>query len=88
MTCEYKFVRVGQYRGSALFGVQDKARETYQDIVHQHAAEGWRLVQIFAPGIAAYGAAKYFELIFEREKPDDFEVSRRDGYREADAVSA
>ena len=88
MTCEYKFVRVGQYRGSALFGVQDKARETYQDSVHQHAAEGWRLVQIFAPGIAAYGAAKYFELIFEREKPDDFEVSRRDGYREADAVSA
>jgi hypothetical protein len=52
-------VRVGQYRGSALFGVQDKARETYQGIVEDHAASGWRLVQIFAPGIAAFGAAKY-----------------------------
>jgi hypothetical protein len=26
-----------------------------------------RLVQIFAPGVAAFGAAKYYELIFERE---------------------
>jgi Domain of unknown function (DUF4177) len=86
MTREYKFVRVGQYRGSALFGVQDKARETYQDIVHRHAAEGWRLVQIFAPGIAAFGAAKYYELIFEREKADDVEISGRDGYRVAEAA--
>jgi len=37
--------------------------------VHENAAEGWRLVQIFAPGIAAFGAAKYYELIFEREVP-------------------
>jgi hypothetical protein len=28
--------------------------------------DGWRLVQIFAPGVAAFGAAKYYELIFER----------------------
>jgi hypothetical protein len=27
-------------------------------------------VQIFAPGVAAFGAAKYYELIFERERPD------------------
>ena len=27
------------------------------------------LVQIFAPGVAAFGAAKYYELIFERELP-------------------
>jgi Domain of unknown function (DUF4177) len=70
VTYEYKFVRVGQYRGSALFGVQDKARETYQGIVEDHAASGWRLVQIFAPGIAAFGAAKYYDLIFERKKAD------------------
>jgi hypothetical protein len=75
---EYQFVRVGQYRGSALFGVQDKARESYQGLVHEHAAEGWRLVQIFAPGIAAFGAAKYYELIFEREKAEDADVLRRE----------
>jgi len=65
---EYKFVRVGEYRGSALFGVHDKARKNYQGVVHEHAREGWRLVQIFAPGVAAFGAAKYYELIFERER--------------------
>jgi hypothetical protein len=64
---EYKFVRLGEYRGSALFGVQDKARKTYEDAVQEHARDGWRLVQIFAPGVAAFGAAKYYELIFERE---------------------
>ena len=63
---EYKFVRLGEYRGSAFFGAADKARKTYQDHVHEHAREGWRLVQIFAPGVAAFGAAKYYELIFER----------------------
>ncbi len=68
---EYKFVRLGQYRGSALFGVQDKARNAYEEIVHKHAKDGWRLVQIFAPGIAAFGAAKYYELIFERECAKD-----------------
>jgi hypothetical protein len=70
---EYKFVRIGQYRGSALFGVQDKAREAYQVLVHEHAAQGWRLVQIFAPGIAAFGASKYYELIFERERAENVE---------------
>jgi hypothetical protein len=64
---EYKFVRLGEYAGSALFGVNDKARNTYEDVVHEHARDGWRLVQIFAPGVAAFGAAKYYELIFERE---------------------
>jgi hypothetical protein len=28
-------------------------------------------VQIFAPGVAAFGAAKYYELIFERERAED-----------------
>ena len=39
--------------------------------MHQHARDGWRLVQIFAPGVAAFGAAKYYELIFERERAED-----------------
>lgn len=66
-TYEYTFVRLGEYRGSALFGVRDRARKGYEEIVHEHAREGWRLVQIFAPGVAAFGAARYYELIFERE---------------------
>ena len=68
---EYKFVRVGEYRGSAVFGVRDSERETYQDVVHEHAGDGWRLVQIFAPGTAAFGAARYYELIFERPWPEN-----------------
>lgn len=68
-TFEYKFVRLGEGRGSAILGVADAARKpgAYQAVVHEHAQEGWRLVQIFAPGVAAFGAAKYYELIFERE---------------------
>jgi len=60
---EYKFVRLGQ----GWLGVKRSARYQYQQIVAEHAQQGWRLVQIFAPGIAAYGIAKYFELIFERQ---------------------
>ena len=47
-TYEYAFVRLGEYAGSALFGVRDKDRKGYEDIVHKHARDGWRLVQIFA----------------------------------------
>jgi hypothetical protein len=60
---EYKFVRLGE----GWLGVRSEARQTYQDVVQEHARDGWRLVQIFAPGIGAYGAAKYFELVLERE---------------------
>ena len=67
---EYKFVRVGEYRGSALFGVRDNDREAHRQIINEHAREGWRLVQIFAPGTAAFGAARYYELIFERARPE------------------
>jgi hypothetical protein len=45
---EYKFVRLGECSGSAIFGVQDKA-----------------------PGVAAFGAARYYELIFERERAEE-----------------
>jgi hypothetical protein len=70
-TYEYKFVRLGQYWASGFFGVRGKAQVSYKDVVHEHARDGWRLVQIFAPGIAAFGAAKYYELIFERESAGD-----------------
>lgn len=60
---EYKFVRLGE----GWLGAKREARAQYQEQIHQHAREGWRLVQVFAPGVGGYGAAKYFELIFERE---------------------
>jgi len=66
-TYEYKFVRIGEHAASAWFGVRDRDRNAYEAIVHEYARDGWRLVQIFAPGVAAFGAAKYYELIFERE---------------------
>jgi hypothetical protein len=65
---EYKFVRLEEVK-QWFFGTTtpgETAREGYQDVIRQHAADGWRLVQIFAPGLGAYGAAAFFELIFER----------------------
>lgn len=70
---EYRFVRIGENRLSALFGTDDKARKGYEAVVREYARDGWRLVQIFAPGVAAFGAAKYYELIFERQVPVDGE---------------
>lgn len=40
--------------------------EDYQEIIQSYAKEGWRLVQIFAPPMASYGVATFFDLIFER----------------------
>jgi len=59
---EYKFVEIELKNSLAKL----KPKENYQAIVHEHAAEGWRLVQIFAPSIASYGTAAFYELIFER----------------------
>ena len=64
---EYKFIRLGE--GWQL--VKKEARESYRSVIEQHAVDGWRLVQIFAPGIGAgQGAAKYFEIILERRVSD------------------
>ena len=65
---EYKFVRLGE----GWFSVKRWAREEYPEVVQEHAKEGWRFIQIFAPGTGNYGSAKYIELIFEREiRPED-----------------
>ena len=61
---EYKFVRLGE----GFMGVRKEAKETYQDVIQKHARDGWRLVQVFAPGIGGHGSAKYYEIIFERER--------------------
>ena len=67
-TFEYEFVRLEQSH-TWLTGAgvpSSEARESYQQIVHDRAKQGWRLVQIFARGLSAHGLATYFELIFER----------------------
>ncbi|WP_141433510.1 DUF4177 domain-containing protein [Bacillus sp. 03113] len=57
---KYKFEKIELSKWSS------KPKEEYQDVINKYANEGWRLVQIFAPGIAAYGSAAYYEIIFER----------------------
>ncbi|MDR0660963.1 MAG: DUF4177 domain-containing protein [Prevotellaceae bacterium] len=59
---EYKFVRVQLKSGFA----RNKPKENHHDIIKMHARQGWRLVQIFAPSIGIYGAANFYELIFEK----------------------
>ena len=60
---EYKFVRIGE----GWFSVKSRALGEYQQIIQDHARDGWRLVQVFAPGTGGYGTAKYIEVILERE---------------------
>ncbi|MCB9767617.1 MAG: DUF4177 domain-containing protein [Candidatus Omnitrophica bacterium] len=60
---EYKFVRLGE----GWMGARKSATQEYQRTIEEHARQGWRLVQIFAPGLGVYGSAKFYELIFERE---------------------
>lgn len=60
---EYKFVRLGE----GWFGVKKSASKEYQQVIHEHARQGWRLVEVFAPGIGVYGSAKFYELIFEKQ---------------------
>ena len=57
----YKIVRVGK----ALFETKKEARSGYAEVIEDNAAQGWRLVQVFAPGHGIYGAPRYYDLIFE-----------------------
>ena len=60
---EYEIIR----HGEGMLTVKKAARQSYEEIIHDYAGRGWRLVQVFAPGIGAGGGPKYFDLIFERE---------------------
>ena len=60
---EYKFIRIGE----GCLGVKSNADAEYQQVIQEHALDGWRLVQVFAPSIGSYGCSKYFEVILERE---------------------
>ena len=63
---EYKFIRLGE----GLLSVKKEAQLNYQKEIEEHARDGWRLVQIFAPPIggAGSGTAKFYEIILERPK--------------------
>jgi hypothetical protein len=53
---EYRFVRLDK-----------RAAKHYRETVEEHARQGWRLVQIFAPGAGGIGARpQYVEVILER----------------------
>ena len=57
---EYTFVRL-------KIGIfSNRAEHEYQETIHRHARAGWRLVQVFSPGIGLYGSATFYELMFER----------------------
>jgi len=57
MKYEYKFIRLDQ----------DKKGQDYHSVILEHAEEGWRLVQVFAPGAGGLWAkASFCEVILER----------------------
>lgn len=60
---EYKFIKIDLKSGF----MTRKPKEDYRIIIEHYAAEGWRLVQIFAPPTLGHGAAEYYELIFEKQ---------------------
>lgn len=63
---EYKFVRLDQQKDWLGVRPSKSAYEAYPEAVEQYAKEGWRLVQIFAPGTGVAGQPPYYELILER----------------------
>ena len=63
---EYKFHRI---KAESRFLFEKKPETDYREIIREHAQNGWRLVQIFAPTVSVIdgGTSNYFELIFEKE---------------------
>lgn len=58
---EYKFVKV------QIGSLNAKPKDNYEEIIRDHAKDGWRL-HTFAPlPFAAAGQAKTLEIIFEKE---------------------
>jgi hypothetical protein len=59
---EYDFVKLN------VRGFRSEPRKDHRTVVKERAKDGWRLVQVFAPGTTMkYGSPDYFELIFERQ---------------------
>lgn len=61
---QYKYVTIALKSGF----LKSKPQQNYQQVIDEHAKDGWRFVQVFAPSISGYGNAPYFELIFEKKK--------------------
>lgn len=59
---EYKFIKL-HIEGT----FKPHAEEDYSKIISDHANDGWRLHQLFAPSIGIQGLAPYIEIILERE---------------------
>jgi hypothetical protein len=54
---EYTFVRL-----------EGRRKADYQQVIQEHAGQGWRLVQVFAPGAGGpWASADYVEVILERK---------------------
>ena len=66
---EYKFVKVELVEPGWLSSTQEPKRD-YHRIIEEHARDGWRLVEIFAPATTGSGWARYFDVIFERPRPE------------------
>jgi len=66
---EYAFVQIELRSG----WWSSQPAEDYHGVIEERAEQGWRLVQIFAPPIVAYGTTNAFELIFERPAEDHAE---------------
>ncbi|MDO5655487.1 MAG: DUF4177 domain-containing protein [Flavobacteriaceae bacterium] len=59
-------MNINYIRVENKFGLgANKISEDYQEIIRQHATEGWRLVQIFDPAVGAAGSATFIEIILE-----------------------
>ena len=63
---EYKYVKVDL---EGFMFSSKKPRVDHHRIIEEHAKDGWRLVQIFAPAVSVLGGGvpDYFEIILERE---------------------
>lgn len=57
---EYKFVQVKLSRWN------NAPIEDYHEMIEEHAKDGWRFVQVFAPVTSGTGYSSFFELIFEK----------------------
>ena len=62
MRFEYDFVRLPR-QGDRF----DPTSDQYQDVIRERAAEGWRLVTIYAPG-DSFGTPSLMDLIFEKRQ--------------------
>lgn len=58
---EYQIVEI---QSEGILGA--KLPKNFQEILNQNAAEGWRLVQLFAP-INSGQVPYYFQIILEKE---------------------